>query len=58
MSAYDTYIRRLNRHFWDYVESDPDLFAGHLDTDEANNRRPTRLHIVVIKENPFLMACF
>jgi hypothetical protein len=40
MSAYDTYIRRLNRHFRDYVESDPDLFAGLLDTDESTDRRP------------------
>ncbi|HYQ70653.1 MAG TPA: hypothetical protein VET88_01865 [Gammaproteobacteria bacterium] len=40
MSAYDAYIRSLNRHFWDYVESDPDLFAGLLDTGESTDRRP------------------
>jgi hypothetical protein len=38
MSPYDTYIRRLNRQFRDYVESDSDSFAGLLDTDESTIR--------------------
>jgi hypothetical protein len=40
MSAYETYVSRLNSHFWDYVGSDPDLYVGLLDTDERSDRRP------------------
>ena len=40
MSAYDDYLRRLTRHFWDYVESDPDTYSGLLDSDSRNDRRP------------------
>ena len=39
MSAYDTYIKELNRHFRDYVESDPDLYVVLLDTDERSDKK-------------------
>jgi hypothetical protein len=61
MSAYDTYIRRLNKHFRDYVESDPDLFAGLLVTDESTVKHPTVfkvLHLLVTKQNLPLMTRF
>ncbi len=40
MSAYERYVSGLNSHFWDYVESDPDIYVGLLDTDERSDRRP------------------